>query len=171
MSSCTPTCQILYYPHPNLRLKAEPVTQFDSDTQQIVDFLLEAMYKYDGVGLAATQINIQKRIVVVDISDEQNKPYIFINPVIIEKKGEQTGPEGCISFPGVYATITRAAFIHVKALDRHGKEFELDATELLSVCIQHERDHLDGKLFIDYLSPLKQQMLLRKMKKFQKIRM
>jgi peptide deformylase len=169
--ACKPICQVLYYPHPNLRLDAKSVTQFDDQLKQLVDAMFETMYKYQGIGLAATQVNIQQQIIVMDVEFDRKHPHVFINPVITEKSGEQIGKEGCLSIPGIFEEVTRADFVRVKALDIHGKEFELEATGLLSACIQHENDHLTGKLFIDYLSRLKQQLIIKKMKKLQKIRM
>jgi len=171
MPSCSPICQILYYPHPNLRLKATPITQFDDHLKQFVNAMFETMYKHQGIGLAATQVNVQQQIITMDINLDRKQPYVFINPTIIETSGEQEGNEGCLSIPGIFEEVKRAAFILVKAQDVSGKEFKLEATELLAACIQHEIDHLEGKLFIDYLSRLKQQMILKKMKKLQQARM
>lgn len=172
MSACKLACQILYYPHPGLRLKAEPVLSVDRNIQSFVDDMLKTMYKSRLIGLAATQVNVQQRIVVMDVSDTWDKPQILINPEITERRGEQEmDGEGCSSFPGVYTKLKRAAFVHVKALDRDGKPFEFDATNLAAVCVQHEVDHLDGKLFIDYLSRLKREILLKKLEKIQRRRM
>jgi peptide deformylase len=171
MTACTPICQILYYPHPNLRLKAEPVTHFDENLKQVVDAMFETMYKHQGVGLAAVQVNIQQQIITIDIECDRKHPLVLINPVITEKSGEQEDQEGCLSFPGIFEKVKRADYTRVKAYDVHGKEFELEATALLSVCFQHETDHLEGILFIDHLSRLKQQLIIKKMKKLQRIRM
>lgn len=156
---------ILHYPDTRLRTKAEPVKQVDASIKKIVDDMFETMYQAPGIGLAATQVDIHQQIVVIDISKEKNEPLCFINAKIIEKEGEETCQEGCLSVPEYFAEIKRAEKIKVQALDQYGKEFELEADEMLAVCIQHELDHLKGKLFVDYLSPMKQQRVKKKMLK------
>jgi peptide deformylase len=153
---------ILEYPDPRLRIRATPVTKVDEKVRTLVADMLETMYAADGIGLAATQVNIHQRLLVVDPSQERNSPYCLINPEILSRDGRATREEGCLSVPGVYETVERAEQIRVKALDEHGKPFELDAEGLLAVCIQHEMDHLDGKLFVDYLSELKRERLKKR---------
>lgn len=162
---------ILHFPDERLRTHASPIEKFDSEIQQLVDDMFETMYEAPGIGLAATQVNVHKQLLVMDISDDKNQPLCFINPEIIEKDGIQKYDEGCLSVPGIYETVERAAHIRVKALDKHGKPFEMEADELLAVCIQHEIDHLSGKLFVDYLSSLKRQRIQKKLLKQQKITM
>jgi peptide deformylase len=153
---------ILEYPDPRLRIRAEPVTKVDSEVRQLVDDLQETMYAADGIGLAATQVDRHLRVIVIDISDARNEPYCFINPEIIEASGETTSSEGCLSVPEYYDSVARAERIRVRALDREGKRFEIEASGMLAVCIQHEMDHLEGKLFVDYLSEMKRQRLRKK---------
>ena len=160
--------KILEYPHPRLRIKAEPVTEVNEATRQLVADMLETMYAAPGIGLAATQVDVHKRILVLDVSDDQSAPMCFINPEIVSHEGLEVSDEGCLSVPGVYEGVERAAQIRVRALDQYGKSFELDADGLLAVCIQHEMDHLEGKLFVDYLSELKRQRLKKKLTKAQK---
>ena len=159
---------ILRFPDARLRTKAVPVTEVTDGIREFLDDMLETMYAAPGIGLAATQVNVHQQIVVLDISEDKNQPYCLINPVIIKAKGEEICEEGCLSVPEYYAEVQRAEAITVKALDRDGKEFELEADGLLAVCIQHELDHLKGKLFVDYLSPLKQQRLRKKFEKLEK---
>ena len=156
---------ILHYPDPRLRKKALPVENVDSEIKQLVDNMFETMYQAPGIGLAATQADVQKRIIVIDISEDKSNPLCFINPEIIEAGGEEEMEEGCLSVPGIYEKVSRADHIRVRALDREGKPFEMDADGLLSVCIQHEMDHLEGKLFVDYLSELKRQRIRKKLEK------
>jgi peptide deformylase len=153
---------ILEYPDPRLRIRAEPVTKVDAEIRQLVADLFETMYSAPGIGLAATQVNVHKRILVCDISSEGNEPYCLINPEIVSFEGKTSAEEGCLSVPEFYDYIDRAAKIKVRALDRDGKPFELEAEGLLAVCIQHEIDHLEGKLFVDYLSELKRERLKKK---------
>jgi peptide deformylase len=153
---------ILEYPDPRLRIRAEPVTKVDAEIRQLVDDLLETMYAADGIGLAATQVDRHRRVIVVDISDAGNEPHCLIDPEIIEATGEATSSEGCLSVPEYYDSVARAERICVRALDREGRSFELEATGMLAVCIQHEMDHLEGKLFVDYLSEMKRQRLRKK---------
>lgn len=157
--------EILRFPDPRLRTKAQSVERVDDDIRRIVDDMFETMYAAPGIGLAATQVNVHKRIIVIDISKEQNQPLVLINPEIIASSGEEEMEEGCLSVPGVYETVRRADAVTVKALDRDGQPFELAAEGLLAVCIQHEMDHLAGKLFVDYLSPLKRQRIKKKLEK------
>ncbi|GMQ87686.1 MAG: peptide deformylase [Gammaproteobacteria bacterium] len=156
---------ILHFPDPRLRTRAQKVVTVDDQVRTLVDDMFETMYQAPGIGLAATQVNIHRRLLVIDISSEQNKPGVFINPEILEKYGSEETDEGCLSVPGVYESVQRAERIKMRALDRNGEAFELEANGLLAVCIQHEIDHLDGKLFVDYLSPLKRQRIRKKLEK------
>jgi peptide deformylase len=159
---------ILCFPDARLRTKAVPVAEVTDGIREFLDDMLETMYDAPGIGLAATQVNVHQQIIVVDVSEEKNQPHCFINPVITKLEGEEICQEGCLSVPEYFADVQRAEKIKVKALDRDGKEFELEAEGLLAVCIQHEMDHLNGKLFVDYLSPLKQQRLRKKFEKLAK---
>lgn len=156
---------ILRFPDKRLRTKAVPVKEVNDGIREFLDDMLETMYDAPGIGLAATQVNVHQQIVVIDVSDEKNEPYCFINPVITTSDGEEVCDEGCLSVPEFYAEVQRAETVTVEALDREGKKFELEADGMLAVCIQHELDHLKGKLFVDYLSPLKQKRLLKKLEK------
>lgn len=160
---------ILEFPDERLRKKAETVKQVDDKIKKLVDDMLETMYESHGVGLAATQVNVQQRVVVIDVSEEKDAPLCLINPEIIEKDGVKESEEGCLSVPGFFEKVNRAEHIIVKALNREGEPFELSARELLCVCIQHELDHLDGKLFVDYISPLKRQRIKKKLEKIHKM--
>jgi len=161
---------VLRFPDPRLKTKASPVSEITDATSIIIDDMLATMYDEQGVGLAATQVNIHQRIVVIDVSENNDQPIVLINPEIIAKSNETAiNEEGCLSVPGVYAKVDRHETCTVKALDRHGKEFTLDAEELLSICIQHEIDHLNGTLFVDYLSPLKRQRIKTKLEKEKKL--
>jgi peptide deformylase len=160
--------EILRFPDKRLRTKAIPVERVDKQIQQIVEDMFETMYDAPGIGLAATQVNIHRQIVVIDISEQKNQPLCLINPKIIQSEGVESSEEGCLSVPAYYADVERAEMIKVEALDQQGEVFELEADELLAVCIQHELDHLQGKLFIDYLSPLKRQRLQKKIEKLAK---
>lgn len=157
---------VLRFPDERLRTVAKPVAEVNDDIRKIVDDMFATMYDEKGVGLAATQVNIHQRIVVMDVSENSDTPLTFINPEII-KKSEETfiNEEGCLSVPGCYAKVTRHEQVTIKALDRDGKEFTLDGSELLSICIQHELDHLAGVLFVDYLSPLKRKRIKAKLEK------
>jgi peptide deformylase len=159
---------ILHFPDPRLRNVARPVTVVDDTVRQLVDDMFETMYAAPGIGLAATQVNVDKRIVVIDISEEKDQPLCLINPEILERRGEEEMEEGCLSVPGVFDMVQRAESIRMQALDRDGKTFELDVDGLLAVCIQHEIDHLDGKLFVDYLSQLKRTRIRKKLEKEQR---
>jgi peptide deformylase len=156
---------ILEFPDPRLRTKAKPVTKVDDKIRKLTDDMLETMYAAPGIGLAATQVNVHQRIVVIDISEEKNQPLVLINPEFEVIAGEQQYDEGCLSVPGFYETVTRAEKIRLKALNRDGEPFELVADGLLSVCIQHELDHLDGKLFVDHISKLKRDRIRKKLEK------
>lgn len=159
---------VLHFPDPRLRTKAAPVTEVDDKIRQIVDDMFETMYETGGVGLAATQVNIHQRIIVSDISDNKTSPLCIINPEILTREGTQYEFEGCLSLSGVYERVERAQKIRARALDRDGKVYEIDAEGLLSICIQHETDHLNGILFSDYLSKLKQERLRKKLDKIRK---
>jgi peptide deformylase len=156
---------ILEFPDPRLRTKAQPVTVFDDRLRQLAADMLETMYAANGIGLAATQVNVHQRLFVTDISDERDRPQVLVNPRIVDKRGEQVYQEGCLSFPGIYADVQRAGWIRAEAEDLDGHTFTLEAEGLMAVCIQHELDHLDGKVFVDYLSTLKRSMLLKRMEK------
>ena len=160
---------ILEFPDERLRKKAENVKVVDKKLKQLLNDMLETMYAAKGIGLAATQINMQQRLIVLDVSEEKNTPLCLINPVIIEKDGEKESEEGCLSVPGFFENVTRAEHVKIKALDREGQEFELEAEGLLAVCIQHEMDHLEGKLFVDYLSSLKRQRIKAKLEKIHRL--
>ena len=155
--------EILIYPDTQLRKIASPVANVDGKTAKFVDNMLETMYDAPGVGLAATQVGVHSRIVVIDVSDEADSPLTLINPKILEFDGEAETQEGCLSIPEIYETIKRPASVRVAAIDRNGEPFEIETDGLLACCIQHEIDHLDGKLFVDYLSPLKRNRIRKKM--------
>ncbi|AKU09948.1 peptide deformylase [Azoarcus sp. CIB] len=146
---------ILRYPDPRLHTPAAPVAQVDDSIRQLVKDMAETMYEAPGIGLASTQVDVHKRVVVIDVSEDRSDLRVFINAEILEKSGEHIGEEGCLSVPGIYESVRRAERVRVKALDADGKPFELEADGLLAVCIQHELDHLEGKVFVEYLSPLK----------------
>jgi peptide deformylase len=157
--------EILHFPDPRLRTRAQPVAAVDDGVRRLVDDLFETMYAAPGIGLAATQVDIHRRVLVIDVSEDRSAPRCFINPEIVARDGEEEMDEGCLSVPGVYDKVRRAERIRVRALDRDGNPIELEADGLLAVCIQHEMDHLDGKLFVDYLSGLKRQRIRRKLEK------
>jgi len=156
---------ILEYPDPRLRTKAVPVAEVDATVRRLADDMLETMYAAKGVGLAASQVDVHKRLLVLDVSDTRDQPLVLINPEILSAEGRAPGEEGCLSLPGIYDKLERAERIRVRALDRNGEAFELDAEGMLAVCIQHEMDHLEGKLFVDYLSELKRQLIKRRLQK------
>jgi peptide deformylase len=156
---------VLHYPDDRLRTVAKPVTEITAQTRQLVADMLDTMYDENGIGLAATQVNIHQRVVVIDISESRDQPQVFINPEIINKSGDTTYEEGCLSVPQSYANVERAAAVTVKAQNTAGEWFELEADGLLAICLQHELDHLVGKLFIDYLSPLKRDRIKKKLEK------
>lgn len=160
-----PKLDILEFPDPRLRTRAAAVTAFDADLRQLAADMLETMYAAPGIGLAATQVDVHKRLLVTDVSEERNDPRVLVNPEILHAEGHQTYQEGCLSVPGIFADVERAGLIRVRAQDLDGKVCEFEADGLLAVCIQHEMDHLAGKLFVDYLSPLKREMVKRKLEK------
>ncbi|TDR80361.1 peptide deformylase [Paludibacterium purpuratum] len=159
---------ILHYPDERLHKVAKPIEAVDDEVLQLIDDMVETMYASKGVGLAATQVNVHRRLVVIDVSEERDGATAFVNPVIIAKSGETEYEEGCLSVPGIYETVRRAEHVKVRALGRDGKPFELEAEGLLAICLQHEIDHLDGKVFVEYLSSLKQNRIRTKMKKLEK---
>jgi peptide deformylase len=156
---------ILEYPDPRLRTRAQPVAAVDATVRRLIDDLFETMYAAPGVGLAATQVDVHLRVVVVDVSEDKNRPLALVNPQIVERQGCESSEEGCLSVPGYTETVERAERIRVRALDRDGQPLEFTADGLLAVCIQHELDHLEGRLFVDYLSELKRQRLRKKLTK------
>ena len=157
---------ILEYPDPRLRTRAQPVTAVDDSIRELVDDMFETMYAAKGIGLAATQVDVHRRVLVTDVSTDRTEPRVLINPQIIERAGSTEAEEGCLSVPGIFDTLrTRSETIRVRALGRDGAPFEIDASGLLAVCIQHEIDHLDGKLFVDYLSELKRNRIRKKLEK------
>lgn len=158
---------ILHFPDERLRRMAEPVVSVDGRVRQLIDDMFETMYDAPGIGLAAVQVNVAERVIVVDVSDDRSQPLALVNPEITSLEGVEEMDEGCLSVPGVFEKVQRADAITVKALGRDGEPFEMRAEGLLAVCIQHEIDHLDGKLFIDYLSELKRQRIRKKLSKQQ----
>lgn len=161
---------ILEFPDPRLRTVARSVTEVNNRIMTLCDDMLETMYAAPGIGLAASQINVHQRLLVVDVSEDKSEPLVFINPEIVESDGKIETDEGCLSIPGFYEPVIRFEKIQVKALDRQGEVFVIDADDLLAVCIQHEMDHLEGKLFVDYISTTKRQMIRKKLLKQQKYR-
>ncbi|WP_438865100.1 peptide deformylase [Neptunicella sp.] len=157
--------EVLRFPDERLRTVAKPVTEVDSQIKNLVNDMFDTMYDENGIGLAATQVNSHVRVVVMNVSEEQDQPLVFINPEITDREGSTISEEGCLSVPGNYAKVERAEKVSVTALDKDGKEFSLEADGLLAICIQHELDHLQGKLFVDYLSPLKRQRIRKKLEK------
>lgn len=162
---------ILHYPDPRLRRRANPVPEINDDIRRLVDDMAATMYDAPGIGLAAIQVNEPWRVIVIDISPTRDQLQVFINPEILSRDGEQELEEGCLSVPGIYEPVTRARHIRVRALDRDGQPFDLEAEGLLATCIQHEIDHLDGKVFVDYLSRLKQTRIRKKLEKQQRLAM
>lgn len=160
--------QILHYPDPRLYNKAEPVTGVDDRVRALVDDMFETMYAAPGIGLAAIQVNVPLRVITIDTSEDRSQPVCLLNPELLAKRGTVELEEGCLSVPGVYEMVPRAEWIRVRALNRDGESFEMEAEDLLAVCIQHEMDHLDGKLFVDYLSQLKRQRIKKKIKRLHK---
>jgi peptide deformylase len=159
---------ILHFPDPRLRNIAQPVTDVDDAVRQLIDNMFETMYAAPGIGLAATQVNVSKRVIVIDVSEDKTQPLCLINPELLDLQGVEEMEEGCLSVPGVYETVQRADKVQVRALGRDGTPFELETGGLLAVCIQHEIDHLNGKLFVDYLSQLKRTRIRRKLEKTQR---
>ena len=162
------TLNVVLYPDERLRTVAEPVTEVNDAVREIVDNMFDTMYESQGIGLAATQVNIHQRIITIDIEGDKSNQIVLINPEILASSGETGIEEGCLSVPGFRGLVPRKEKVTVKALDRNGNEFILEADDLLAICIQHEIDHLDGVLFVDYLSPLKRQRIKDKMLKLQK---
>src|SRR5665213_423919 len=156
---------ILEYPDPRLRQKAEPVPVVDDAVRQLIDDMFFTMYSAKGVGLAANQVDVQRRVLVLDVSETRDQPLVFVNPQLLMQEGRGPGEEGCLSLPWIYDKVERATHIRVRAQGRQGHTFEMDADGLLAVCIQHEMDHLEGKLFVDYLSELKRQLIRRRLAK------
>jgi peptide deformylase len=156
---------ILEYPDPRLRKKAVAVTVVDDAVRQLANNMLETMFAAKGVGLAATQVDVHRRLIVLDVSEARDQPLVLINPELLKAEGSGPGEEGCLSLPGIYDKLSRATHIRVRALGLDGEPFEMDADGLLGVCIQHEMDHLEGKLFVDYLSELKRQLIRRRLEK------
>ena len=161
--------EILEFPDPRLRTVAKPVERFDDALGTLVDDMVETMYEARGIGLAATQVNVHKRLLVLDVSEDQDTPRVYVNPVIVAAEGDETCEEGCLSVPGIYAEVSRAAQVRVRAQDARGETFEEDVDGLHAICLQHEMDHLEGKLFVDYLSPLKRRMVAKKLEKQRRI--
>jgi peptide deformylase len=159
---------ILTFPNPRLRNKAQPVREVDAGVRRLVDDMFETMYAAPGIGLAAIQVDVPLRVVVIDISEKHDSPLCLINPEILERQGDEQMEEGCLSVPGFFETVSRAERVLARALDRDGRPFEIDTDGLLAVCIQHEIDHLDGKLFVDYISSLKRQRIRRRLEKEQR---
>ena len=157
--------QVLHFPDDRLRIVATPVKAVNADIQRIVDDMFETMKAEEGIGLAATQVDIHQRIIVIDVSENHDQPLVLINPELLEQSGETGIEEGCLSIPEQRALVPRAEKVKIRALDRDGNSFELEADGLLAICIQHEMDHLVGKLFIDYLSPMKRQRIRQKLEK------
>lgn len=160
--------QVLTFPDDRLRTVAKPVEAVTTEIQKFVDNMIETMYAEEGIGLAATQVDFHQRIVVIDVSDTRDQPMVLINPEITEKRGEDGIEEGCLSVPGARALVPRASEVSVKALNREGEEFTFEADDLLAICVQHELDHLEGKLFVDYLSPLKRKRIKDKLEKIKR---
>jgi len=159
---------ILEFPDPRLTTVASEVETFDQTLKELVNDMIETMYAASGIGLAATQVNVHKRLLVLDVSEDQEYPCVYINPQLLEHSGEQVHEEGCLSVPGIYASVNRAENITVRAQDMEGNLFEEQLEGLHAVCIQHEMDHLVGRLFVDYLSPLKRNMVRKKLEKQRK---
>ncbi|HEX7329463.1 MAG TPA: peptide deformylase [Casimicrobiaceae bacterium] len=160
---------ILEYPDPRLKKVAARVGRVTPEIRKLVSDMAETMYAAPGIGLAATQVNVHKQVLILDVSEHRDELRVFIDPVLVEASGEAENEEGCLSVPGYYDKVTRAERVRVRALDEHGESFELDADGLLAVCIQHEMDHLRGKVFVDYLSPLKRARVAAKLRKKQKL--
>jgi len=157
--------KILEFPDPRLRTRAVPVEAVDDELRTLIDDMFETMYEAPGIGLAATQVDVHKRLLVTDVSPDKSEPYVLVNPEIIEKDGVTVSDEGCLSVPGYYEEVERAEHIRVRFLDRDGKQQQMEAEGLLAICIQHEMDHLEGKLFVDYLSEAKRSRIRKKLEK------
>jgi len=160
--------EILETPDPRLRTVAKPVDTFDAALAQLAEDMIETMYAAKGIGLAATQVNVHQRLLVLDVSEAQDTPRVYVNPQILEAEGTETCEEGCLSVPGIYAEVTRAEKVRISAQDVSGETFEESLDGMHAICVQHEMDHLEGKLFIDYLSPLKRRMVTKKLQKQRK---
>ena len=156
---------ILEFPDPRLRTRAAAVTRFDASLGRLIDDMLETMYAAPGIGLAATQVDVHQRVIVIDVSEERNAPLVLINPQILERAGEAKAEEGCLSVPGIFDEVKRAATIRVRSHDRDGQLIDQAFSDMLAVCVQHEMDHLEGKLFVDYLSDLKRERIRKKLDK------
>ena len=161
---------ILEYPDPRLRTRARPVEQFDAALGRLIDAMFETMYQAPGIGLAATQVDVHRRLVVIDISEDRSQPLVFINPEILSREGKAKTEEGCLSVPNIFDDVQRAERVRVRAQDRTGTVFERDLEGFLAVCLQHEMDHLEGKLFVDYLSDIKREKIRKKLDKDRKER-
>jgi len=161
---------ILEFPDPRLRTRAQPVTHFDAALGTLIDDMLETMYAAPGIGLAATQVDVHRRVIVIDISEQHNEPLVLINPQILEREGDVNTEEGCLSVPGIFDEVARASKVRVRAQQRNGETFERDFEDILAVCVQHEMDHLEGKLFVDYLSDLRRERIRKKLGKERKER-
>jgi len=161
---------ILEFPDPRLRTRAEAVTRFDAALGTLIDDMLETMYAAPGIGLAATQVDVHKRVIVIDLSKEHDQPLVLVNPEILSREGEASTEEGCLSVPNIFDEVKRAAKVRVRAQDRNGTSFERDFDDILAVCIQHEMDHLEGRLFVDYLSDLKRERIRKRLDKDRKER-
>lgn len=159
---------VIFLPDPRLRAPTAKIEVFDDELRTLIDDMIETMYAANGIGLAAPQIGISKKLAVIDVSEERNQPFCIVNPEILEKEGEELMEEGCLSVPGPYDKAPRALRVKVKAQDRDGKIFEIEGDGLLAHCLQHEIDHLHGKLFVDYLSPLKKQLAMKKLEKIKR---
>ncbi len=156
---------ILEFPDPRLRTRAAPVNLFDAALGTLIDDMLETMYAAPGIGLAATQVNVHQRVIVIDLSEQKDQPLVLVNPEIVARDGIEITEEGCLSVPQVFEEVERAASVRLRAQDRHGAFFERDCAGMLAVCVQHEMDHLEGKLFVDYLSSLRRERIRRKLEK------
>ena len=161
---------ILEYPDPRLRTRAQPVVAFDAALSKLIDDMLATMYAAPGIGLAATQVDVHKRVIVIDVSEDKSDPKVFINPEILAREGKATSEEGCLSVPGIFDDVERAARVRVRTHDRAGATLEQELDGLLAVCLQHEMDHLEGKLFVDYLSDVKRERIRKKLEKERKER-
>ena len=161
--------EILEFPDERLRTVAKPVERFDEKLRTLVEDMVETMYHARGIGLAATQVDVHQRLLVLDVSENQDTPRVYVNPLIVASEGTETCEEGCLSVPGIYADVSRAERITIEAQDAHGQTFREDLDGMHAICIQHEIDHLDGKLFVDYLSPLKRRMVAKKLEKQRKV--
>lgn len=161
--------EILEFPDTRLRTVAKPVERFDAGLRRLVDDMVETMYDAQGIGLAATQVNVHQRLLVLDVSENQDTPRVYVNPEIVASEGTETCEEGCLSVPGIYAEVSRAERITISARDADGQPFREELDGLHAICVQHEIDHLEGKLFVDYLSPLKRRMVAKKLEKQRKV--